>query len=458
MITPLESRILDANSESLGISVESLMERAGKALADFIDETMDGRVLFLCGSGNNGGDGYVAYSHLRERADVCAFKPPRSALCRIVSEGIDTIPLESVRMNDYSAIVDCILGTGASGKLKPEYVEIIDRVNGSGKTIVSCDVPTGFGSGHQVKPDCTITFHDIKAGMDESNCGAIRVCDIGIPEEATTVVNKGDFLRYPIPGESSHKGQNGRLVIIGGGPYVGAPIMAALASLRTGADLVTIVTPKASFAPIASYSPAYMVKCLEGDILRPSDVDAVLNACSKADALLIGPGLGVSDETAEAVKMILNGSEIPAVIDADGITCISGCIPERAGMIFTPHGRELSRLIGAENADDGTVEEFCRMNGCIVLRKGPVDRIYSGNRMRFNRTGTPAMTVGGTGDVLAGIVSGLVSKGMMSFDAACLGAHICGLSGERAFEKHSYGLNAVDLIDCIGSTIGENLR
>lgn len=457
MISPLESRILDANSESLGVSVESLMENAGRALADYIDETVEGRVLFVCGSGNNGGDGYVASKHLKDRADVCAFKPPKSDLCRKASSGIDTIPIHSVDCSKYDAIIDCILGTGVSGELKPEYIDIINRINDSGKTIISCDIPAGFGTTCQIEPDCTVTFHDSKTGMDGSNSGIIRICDIGIPKEAETVVNKGDYLRYPIPSRSSHKGQNGRLVIVGGGPYIGAPIMAAMASLRTGTDLVTVMTPRSSFAPIASYSPAYMVRCLEGDVLSPSDVDMISNTCSNADALLIGPGLGTTDETAEAVETILESIVIPAVVDADGITCISGSVPKRRDTVYTPHSRELARLTGCDDADDDAVTGFCRDHDCVVLRKGPIDRIHSDERMRFNRTGTPAMTVGGTGDVLAGIVSGLLSKGMSAFDAACLGAHICGSAGEMAYRKHSYGMHAMDLVDCIGSAIREGL-
>ena len=458
MITPLESRILDRNSECLGVSVSTLMENAGRCLADYVRDHSEGRVLFICGSGNNGGDGYSAYLHMKDVADICAFREPKSELCKAVSKDIRTIPFGDADISKYGTIVDCVLGTGPSGTLKQDYLDYIKKVNGSGKRIISCDVPTGFGTDEQVHPYATVTFHDRKEGMDEKNCGIIEVCDIGIPKEASDIINKGDFLRYPVPKKDSHKGQNGRLVIVGGGPYIGAPIMAALSSLRAGTDLVTVMTPKSSFVPIAAHSPAYMVRCLSGDVLSPDDVPEIAAVCAKADAVLIGPGLGTAEDTAKAVRALISEIEVPMIIDADGITCLKGNVPDNCSITFTPHSRELSSLIGKDDPSDKDVLDFCKRKGCVILRKGPVDRIYSPSRMRSNRTGTPAMTAGGTGDVLAGLVAGLTAKGMAAFDAACLGAYISGTAGELAFEKHSYGMSATDVIDSIGRVLKEGLE
>ncbi len=455
MITAMDSRVLDANSEAMGVSVEKLMENAGSALASYVGKLSRKRILFVCGSGHNGGDGYAAYRLLRDRADVCAFREPKSQLCRKMADGVPTIHFGNIVLEDYDVIVDCVLGTGPSGELRPEYVEYVRFVNSSGKKVVSCDVPTGLGTGEQVQPYATVTFHDEKEGMEKVP-GIIEIRDIGIPDDAWKYLGKGDFLRYPVPRSDSHKGQNGRLVIVGGGPYVGAPIMAALASLRAGTDLVTVMTPKASFIPIASYSPSYMVRCLSGDTLRPEDADTVIEACAKADALLIGPGLGTSEETVSAVRRILSATDVPAVVDADGITCIAGAVPKGRGLVFTPHERELSRLVGSD-ASDRDIMEFCR-DGNVVLRKGAVDAIYRDGTIRYNRTGSPGMTVGGTGDVLAGIVSGLLAKGMSEFDAACLAAYVCGLAGERAFSEESYGMTATDVIDNIGPVLKEGLE
>lgn len=456
MISPLDSRILDRNSESLGISVESLMDNAGRELAKAVDTYAEGRILFVCGSGNNGGDGYAASEYLTKDADYCYFREPKSELCVKKSKDLLIFRYSPELLKEYDTIVDCVLGTGTEGGLREPYREYIDHLNSLHKKIISCDVPTGFGSGRNVIADVTVTFHDMKDGMNEKDCGKIVVCDIGIPKDAELIVNKGDFLRYPIPESNSHKGQNGRLVIVGGGPYVGAPACSGMAAIRTGADLVTILTPKRSFLPIASMSASYIVKELSSEHLCMEDVQTIMDACDSADSILIGPGIGRHPESVEAVRAIVQAIGIPIVIDADGISNIAEWVSPREGMVFTPHGKELARLIGKVDPTDEDVQSFC--NGAVILRKGETDRIYDGKRLRQNRTGCAGMTVGGTGDVLAGIVAGLLSKGMSTFDAACLGAHICGLAGEMAFEEHSFGMNAEDVISHIGHVLKEGLE
>ena len=166
MITALDSAVLDANSEELGVSVSELMENAGRALAEEVDALSPGRALFICGSGNNGGDGYTAARMCASPHDVCAFRPPKSALCRKAVEGLETVVYEDVDLSSYDVIVDCVLGTGQSGPLRPEYVRYIERVNSSGCRVVACDMPTGLGTGTCVKADVTITFHDINMAKE----------------------------------------------------------------------------------------------------------------------------------------------------------------------------------------------------------------------------------------------------------------------------------------------------
>ncbi len=454
MISVMDSRVLDANSECLGVSVKSLMESAGKALAEIIDSESAGKTLIICGNGNNGGDGYTAAKFCKSDITVASFKDPKSSLCIDASNNIKSIPYEKIELTDYDLIVDCVLGTGVEGSLRSEYVEYIRSVNQTEIKVISCDVPTGFGTEISIKPDITVTFHDVKEGMSQYNCGKIIVSDIGIPDDAASTVNRGDFLRYPKPRKNSHKGQNGRLLIIGGGPYIGAPVSAALSALRVGVDLVTIATPRTSFVPIASMSPAYMVRQLTSDVLCAEDIPLILDMSEKVDTVLIGPGLGLDEKTIEAIRELIHRLDIPTVIDADGITAIADKIPKGKDLIFTPHSRELIRLI--ENPTDSSLQEFCSQYGTVV-RKGQMDIIYCSERSRKNLSGCPAMTVGGTGDVLSGIIAGLRSKGMKSFDAACLGAHICGLAGEKAFSEHSYGMTSADVTDEIGHVLKERL-
>ena len=452
MISPLDSRVLDANSESLGIEVDVLMANAGEALADVITDMFSGKkILFVCGTGNNGGDGYVAARLLD--ADVAFFKEPKTAPAMNAFHKIENRPIQfdEKMLDDYDVIIDCVLGTGVSGDVREPYASYIGSVNGCGKTVVSCDVPSGFGTSVCIRPDVTVTFHDIKEGMDEENCGTIIVADIGIPDDAYKYIGTGDMLRYPVPDKNAHKGQNGRLLIIGGGPYTGAPSLAGMAALRVGVDLVHIATPESSFQTVAAASPSYIVHRLPGDRLDVSSVNYLIEMSRNMDAVLIGPGLGSDEETRKAIIEFVEACDIPMVVDADGVTSFRGDIPKK-NIIFTPHRGEYEKL-----ARGAVPEEFANKNSCIVVLKGPTDTITDGARTRLNRTGTPAMTVGGTGDVLAGTIAGLLAKGMSPFDAGCLGTYICGRAGEMAFGEFSYGLLATDVIDNIARVLSQEL-
>ena len=452
MISPLDSRVLDVNSEALGIEVDVLMANAGEALADVITDMYSGkRILFVCGTGNNGGDGYVAARLLD--ADVAFFKEPKTAPAMNAFRKIDNRPMlfDEKILDDYDVIIDCVLGTGVSGEIREPYDSYIKAVNDSGKIIVACDVPSGFGTSDPVRPTVTVTFHDIKEGMDESNCGTIIVADIGIPAEAYEFVGRGDVLRYPIPGTESHKGQNGRLLVIGGGPYTGAPSMAGMAALRVGVDLVHIATPESSFQAVASACPSYIVHRLRGDHLDIGSVGYLIDMSKEMDAVLIGPGLGTDEETRKAIIEFIELCDRPMVVDADGVTSFRGDIPKK-NIIFTPHKGEFEKLARGTEPQD-----FAEKNQCVIVLKGHTDVITDGKRTRKNNAGTPAMTVGGTGDVLAGTIAGLLAKGMTPFDAGCLGIYLCGRAGEMAFDEFSYGLLATDIIDDIARVLRAEL-
>lgn len=460
MITALDSRVLDANSEALGIPVSSLMDNAGTAVADFLKECYSGkRILFVCGPGNNGGDGFAAALRMDPSLVKVALLKKASGIHSEISRERYSVLECDISMysadciDECDVIVDCALGTGMSGDVREPYRSFIIEANDSGKDIISVDVPSGLGTDTAIKPTHTITFHDIKTGMDGTNCGSIHVVDIGIPENASSQVGPGDMLRYPIPDRNSHKGQNGRLMVIGGGPYFGAPAMSSMAALRVGVDSVRIFTPESSGMVISHSSPVLMVTSLDGDRLKPSDVGFLIEESRNYDAVLIGPGLGLHDETREAVKEFVSKCGKPMVIDADGITAVSDMILP-SDTILTPHSGEY-RSIEHFGSDQMDVSRNMR---AIILRKGPKDVITDGSRSRVNVTGTPAMTGAGTGDVLSGTVAGLLSKGMSPFDAACVGAYISGRAGEIAFGKRSYGLIATDIIDCIPDVLLESLR
>lgn len=179
-------------------------------------------------------------------------------------------------MNNVDIIVDCGLGIGLYGEVREPYRSFIMDVNGSNIPILSVDIPSGFGTNMAIVPKYTITFNDIKIGMNNKSCGIIIVRDIGVPKNAIKYIGPGDMLRYPIPSKNSHKGDNGKVMIIAGGPYFGAPTMSAMAALRTGADIITIFAPDNVSNIISSYCPVLIVKSINGDHLTPDHVGHLL--------------------------------------------------------------------------------------------------------------------------------------------------------------------------------------
>ena len=463
MISPLESKILDRNCEALGLSVDILMDNAGTALADVVSKNFpEKKILIVCGPGNNGGDGLACAGHLGKKADVALLFPPDMIRTDAALRQLNKLKKRPVMFFEtsaekYDVIVDCVLGIGVRPPLRNEYLDYVSEVKKFKGRVVSADVPTGFGTEDFIVPEITVAFHDLKEGMTETNCGKIIVKDIGIPEDASHIVGPGDMLRYPIPKKDSHKGENGRLLVIGGGPYIGAPAMAGMAAFRIGTDLVHVATPEISFVPITAMTPTFIMHRLSGDALSKKDVKGLLELSEKADAVLIGPGLGTSGGTMEAVCEFVSKCAKPMVIDADGISAVSSMPFLPDNVIITPHHKEFEVFSGSAPIDPGAVTEVSQKRNVTVLLKGAEDVIAQNDKIRMNRTGTSAMTAGGTGDVLSGIVAGLLSKGMSTFDAACLGAYICGVAGEYAFFEYSYGMIATDVIDNIPNVLIDHL-
>jgi len=467
VITPLDMRVLDANARYAGISILEAMEKAGRGVSDFLLKEFAAkgkRVAILVGTGNNGGDGLVAAWHLR---DLCV-------VTLILARGPDDFATNEARHNwgrvqsavahvdtthaketiaSADLIVDALLGIGARpGPVREPYRTLLDVAAASGKPIISVDIPSGLGGDLAVHPAATVTMHDVKEGMTEANSGRITVVDVGFSGEPASLIGPGDFLYYPIPREDSHKGQNGRLLVIGGGPFTGAPALAAFGAYGIGADVVHVATPQDTAAVVAGYSPNLIVHGLPGHVLGPSAVGAVHDLLEKMDALVIGPGLGDAADTLTAIREILAAVKVPTVIDADGITAVSKDLGLLSGkpVVVTPHAREYEILSGAALPKDSEgrahrVRELAAKHGITVLLKGKVDLVTDGTQVRHNRTGNAGMTVGGTGDVLAGIVGGLLAKGVAPFPAARMAAFANGHAGDLAFREKSYGLTATDV-------------
>ena len=466
--------MLDINSEYLGVPIDALMENAGEAVAETImNEVGTGkRIAVVCGVGNNAGDGFVTARNLMRHNDVTVLlaNPPaeiRTDNAKRAFEKVKHISSSSVGVNfsKFDLVVDALLGTGTIKEVREPYRTLINRINESETFVVSVDVPSGLGTDIQVNADITVTFTGVKEGMTPENSGRIILQDIGIPADAKRFVGPGEYIYYPVRDPDAHKGESGRLLIVGGGPFTGAPALAGLAAYRMGVDLVNIATPWISYGPIASYSPNLIVHRLSDDVLDPRDVPRVLELLGSSDALLIGPGMGLDPSTQEAVLEIVRACQAPIVIDADGISAVSQDVSVLDGKscVITPHAREYHTLTGRELPNDldarqMDVTEAARELGVVLLVKGMIDVISDGAWTKLNKTGNAGMTVGGTGDVLAGEVGALLTKRVSPFNAARIAAFTNGAAGDLAFDRNGYSLMATDVIDCIPDVVRRGLK
>lgn len=488
---PIDMMVTDLNAEYLGIPRLSLMENAGKAIARQINKMVDnGRVTIFAGTGGNGGDGFVAARHLLNMGftvEVILLAHPSKIRSKEAKKNwevlekmrISPVPLELKIIEDssqletlYSAvIVDAILGTGIKGRLREPIRSAIKLINKSEALKVAVDIPSGVEpeTGEvldvAVEADYTVTFHRMKDGLkmaDPTFTGEIIVSDIGIPIICELFTGPGDLLRLPKRKGSSHKGENGRILIIGGSSeYAGAPALAGLAALKAGADVVTIACPESAMFPIKSYSPDLIVKGFPGDHINTKILKEALKMAKRADCILIGCGGGLEPDTSEAFNLLVQEimkMEKPLVIDADGLKLIKkDTIKDYPNLILTPHEGEFREFFSLKSPI--IIEDFKEkvtayhsiannIKG-LVLLKGPIDMIFHGEKVRLNRTGTPGMTVGGTGDCLAGIAASLWAQGLTPMDAAALAAFINGRAGEMAEKEYGYGFTASEMINFI---------
>jgi len=461
-----EVRVLDTNSAYLGVPTLKLMENAGIAVSRNLRTEFKraSKIAVVCGRGNNGGDGFVAARHLAsEGLDVAVFlaEPEQEISTEIAKLNFEKVrslsrPASEFRPNDWDVIVDALLGVGVKGKIREPYRSLIKRMNQGRKPIISVDVPSGWPEEPSVRARMTVTFHAPKLGMEKAKCGKLVVADIGIPPEAETHVGPGEFVYYPRPERNSHKGDNGRILVVGGGPFTGAPALAGMGAMYAGADLAHIAVPKPAAIPVACYSPNLIVHPLSDDVLVTQDSDKIKNLWKKSDAMVIGPGLGDDSRSKHAASELIRRCPLPMVVDADALDAVRANprIITGKNVVLTPHKGEFERLTGIRLSEDlekrgAQVCQAARKMGSIIIVKGRIDLVSDGKTVTKNKTGNEAMTVGGTGDVLSGICGCLLSKGMDPFHAARLAVFLNGAAGDLAFQEKGYGLLASDVAEKI---------
>jgi hydroxyethylthiazole kinase-like uncharacterized protein yjeF len=475
MITGSEMAVVDANAEALGVPRSQLMESSGNAVADVIRDIADedDTIVVVAGRGNNGGDAFVATRFLDEfdvrvrllgRAETITTQISTANWAALQSGEYDASEVRDSRQLDLSGadlLVDAMLGTGISGGLREPVATATELLNDADVPVVSVDVPTGLDAEtgemgpDAVDPDHVVTFHDTKPGLDDIDA-TVHVADIGIPAAAETFVGPGDLGRLGRDPDS-HKGDNGEILIIGGGPFTGAPALAAQAALRAGADLVKVTCPTSVAHEVQTYSENLILYPVQGRRLEPGHVGPVMEYAREHDVLVIGPGLGDTEDTLDAARGILQAYDGTAVVDADALEVVPQ-IETQADLICTPHQGELVKMGGQIGEDwrerRDLLTSFADDVGHTMLVKGAYDVIADSDQSRVNRTGNPGMTVGGTGDVLAGVAGALAAR-IDPFEAAALGAYVTGRAGDIVAGEYGDGLVATDMLDAIPAAMEE---
>lgn len=489
-------RALDRRAiDEFGIAGIRLMKRAGRALFDELlarwPETKN--LVVFCGSGNNGGDGYiVAALAAQKNIPLCLVEVAGSQLtgdARLArdfaqAQGIAPIDAEHWLKNLYfaegSVIVDALLGTGFSGPLRQPYEQLVDQINSSNHPVIAADIPSGLSAdtgaiaGTAVKAAVTLTFVGSKIGLFTGQGRAVAgdiICnDLEIPLEAyqdiepvAKILEFESCLRHlPERRAVNHKGQHGHVLVVGGDlGFAGAPLMAAQAAARVGAGLVSIVTHAEHRSAIVSRQPELMVADA-ADILGYQDL------LERASVVVIGMGLG-KDAWGQKLLQQALAADKPMVVDADALNLLAsgrfaGHLP-LINAVVTPHPGEASRLLkcSIQDVERDRIAATLALRDCLgttVLLKGSGSLIFDGHEMSLCPYGNPGMGSGGMGDVLSGIIGGFMAQAMSAAHATQLGVCVHSYAADLLVAQQGLrGLMATDLMDEVRRLInGLNLK
>ncbi len=480
LYTAAQTRELDRIAiEEMGIPGIRLMGRAGKAAFEILLEEWSNAAMVhvFCGTGNNGGDGFIVAELAAARAipvRVYQLGDPGKisgdallARQRAQQAGVVIEPWREEMDLNAGVIVDALLGTGLSGQVRPEYRAAIEAINASDLPVLALDIPSGLDSdggavlGTAVRADRTTTFIGFKQGLltgaGPEHCGILNYTDLEVPletfaqvESHAALLSFEDLLQaLPARPRDAHKGHFGSVLVLGGDHGMGgAALMAAEAAGRCGAGLVSAGTRAEHLAAFISRRPEIMCHAVSGG----QDVLALID---KASVIVVGPGLGQSP-WAEQLLNAAAESGVPLVVDADALNLLAdgGVIAQRCrdNWVLTPHPGEAARLLQTDTAAIqadrfGAVRELQQRYGGVVLLKGAGSLIAeAGGQVWVSNYGTPGMASGGMGDVLSGVVAGLMTQGLSMTQATCLGVCLHGRAGEIASEGGERGLLATDLM------------
>lgn len=481
----VEKKCFDANY----YNEAQLMEKAGfacynKIVKKYGKKLINKSVAVFCGNGKNAGDGFVIARYLfcygaNAKIVLCDKAPTISEPLKYYNEAVSSrVPVEFFDKNSINAdfIVDCIFGIGFHGEARAPFDNVFEKLSNSSATIISIDTPSGTNSTtgemckNAVNADYTVAISTLKFChvLPPANalCGDIDVVDIGIPSDCyiDNYIKTIEPINLQAVDYNANKGSNGHLLCLCGSYNMpGAAAICGKSAIKSGAGLVKITTPKSAYPLVFSH--------LTQPIFNPTDdfdgmysqnsVFEIINDLSWANAVALGCGMGVNDNTKEVIKAVLNNSNVPIILDADGINCINECIniltDVKVPVVLTPHPGEMSRLISSsvEYVQSNRIDvakALAKKYGVIVALKGANTVVTDGETVFVNTTGNPAMAMAGTGDMLCGIIASLVAQGVNPYDAAKMGVYLHGKAGDLASEKISTrGINVDDMIDQLGA-------
>ncbi len=505
--TAAEIRQLDREAiDTLGIPGIVLMENAGlqvvQVMNAYFPHLKQQKVLVACGKGNNGGDGLVVARHLNNqgvdvRVTLLTEKPQLKGDAKInfdIAEKMN-IPIVEITSNEQlpafrnlllqaDIVVDAILGTGLNDAVKGLYKHVIESINKAHKPIIAVDIPSGLSAdtgmvyGSCIKADVTVTFAIPKRGVilypAADYVGALEVVDIGIPKTLLSssgikvhlveYANVQGVFRKRMP--NTHKGTYGHVLVIAGSPgKSGAALMAGRSALRAGAGLVTLAVPENLRAPLEIPTLEVMTASLPETAQGTVSVDAyehIMNLVQDKRVVAIGPGLSVHPSTVELVFRLIRTLEIPMVLDADAINAVAQnpeiLLEAKAPVILTPHPGEMARLVPNIHIQNNRIpvaqESARKYNVCLALKGVRTIVASPDGNVFINPTGNPGMATAGTGDVLTGIIAGLIAQNVIPVEAAKSGVFLHGVAGDLVVKaKGEYGLLAGDLIEAIPNAI-----
>jgi NAD(P)H-hydrate epimerase len=505
VITPDEAAALDRGTQAAGTTAEVLMERAGRAVAraavDLVGGVYGRRAVVVCGKGNNGGDGLVAARHLARwgmRVAVVAVEntdalrePAAVNLGRLAEVGVPVRGWSSATLAHELAradvAIDAIFGTGFRGFPEDEWADSIDGLNAGRVPIVAVDIPSGVNGatgaveGAGVHAELTVTFGAAKVGVallpGAELAGAVRVVDIGFAEglvgASAFLVEPSDVAAWmPVRPVDTHKRATGVLVVVAGSRgMTGAPALVAEAAGRIGAGLVTVAAPAEILPTIQSHlteATFLPLPATERGSVAREGLAPVLELLGRAHALAVGPGLTTDEDTAGFVRDLVRASPVPVVVDADALNAFAGRASDlsdrSAEAVLTPHAGEFARLAGVGSRELEAdrlahVRALARDAAAVTLLKGSRTIVSDPEgRARINPTGGPFLATAGSGDVLTGMIGGLLARGLAPADAASAAAYVHGVAGSLAGRSTGDGTLAGDIAAAIPEAVAHTER